>query len=250
MINYSRMKKYRNFNDVKSYERRSDYIDIDNIGFRKVLFESRHGLIWSGYIHGKKCIIKMVILSSGIHCIHDKCFKGRHHISKSKGKRYFKKNYDKPFSHKKFYNLKPMSFDEFIKEAYELNHFSNLGIGPYFYGHSIVNDDVVYGFLVMDKADTSVKNILLERNLTHREKKIIHKFTDMMHYKYNLTHGDFKPSNIGVFLDSRGKIKKCITYDCKKARHGSRFRYHHFKNYIKRDNNNYKKHETKNIDER
>lgn len=242
-------RKYKHF-DIKESIKKLDKVNVHKIELKELIFKSRHGLIFVAKFNNKKRIVKMMILTSKKHPNKNKYYYGKRHLKNLKDKNYFA-NSSNPFKHMHKYKLhnfkfKPVPFDEFIKEAYELDYFDSIDIGPKYDGYDILNKKVRYGFLVMDKVDTSVKNILLKRDLSKKETNKIYKFINKMHYKYNITHGDLKPSNIGVFLDKHGKIDKCVTYDCKKARHYNKMR----SKYSKMELRHYDRHVKKNLKER
>ena len=68
----------------------------------------------------------------------------------------------------------------------------------------------------MEKMDGSVKDVLLKRSLTTSEDNLIEALINKMHQK-GVTHGDLKPSNIGVFLND-GQIIECKVLDTQKVR--------------------------------
>lgn len=235
------LKRYKNYKDVRKYVKGSKKVKVNNIKFKKIISNKcTHGLICVGKIHNKICVIKVIILKSGIPHNEKKYYNDIDHLSKSKLKYLKKKNFRK---------LKPISYNELIKEAYELYYLNSIGVGLKFYGYNVLNNKKYYGFLVMGKAETTIKDILLKRRLASSEKKKIRKFINKMHDR-GVTHGDLKPSNIGVFLNEHGKIKRCVAFDCKKAKHNIYYKLHDFKKFIKDDIRHYKRHASKNKKER
>lgn len=185
-----------------------------------------YSIVWSGKYDNKKCVIKMIVIDSG----------------KTKGK-YFKENGSEPFLHKEFKDKKSLSPKEFKHEVDAYLKFDKLGIGPKIYASWIHKDyDVHYGMVVMERLDCSIKQILAKRELTHREHDIVNKLIEKLHHKYEIVHGDMKPSNIGVYLNEKGEIKECYFFDCQKVKYSKNYDTGTFKHLVTHDNYVYRDH--------
>ena len=175
---------------------------LNKINFEEILSrDTVHGLIWSGLYNDHPCVVKMIKLTSG--------------ELQTK-----KKNEKVPYHHQELVSKKPMTPQDFKKEVEALTSLSKHNLVPQVYGFSIENKkfDVHYGFIVIERVDCSVKDILVERRLDPEEIKIVEGVINQMHKV--ATHGDLKPSNIGVNLGEDGKIKKCLILDCQKVKSG------------------------------
>lgn len=208
---------------------------LKKIKFVEILSgKSVHGLIWTGVYNDKPCIIKMLLLKSG--------------RTPEKDKKYFKHNDKAPFYHEEFPKLRVKSKSSFLNEAKSYAKLSSLGLAPKIFAYWITktNDDIHYGFIVNQKVDGSAKDILLKRKFTSNENKLLNKFIADLHNKYEITHGDLKPSNIGVILDKEKFIKKCYVFDCGGVRYKKNLSTDEFKIRVKKDLNNYEEHIIKN----
>ena len=135
----------------------------------------------------------------------------------------------------------------FFKELDELINLGKLGIAPEVYSYGIhQSSDIHYGFIVMEKVDCSLKDIYLVRELHHSESKIIDDLIHELHEKYEIIHGDLKPSNIGVFLDKNGKVISGCFFDCQKIKHKKNCTEEQFKKLAYHEASNYSKHIIKN----
>lgn len=196
--------------------------------------QTTYGLIWNGTYKNKKCVVKMVKLELpwGF-------------TTKVLA------NDDKPFYHSEFTNKKSMTMESFLHEAKSLKHLSYLGLSPEFYKYVICdNFPIQYGFIIMQKVDSTVKDIILYRDLTKTELDLINKFRSEMHNKYRIIHGDFKPSNLGVFLDEDRHIKSLHVFDCQKIKYVDELSTSDAKRYIKKDGKHFDLHVKKNKKER
>lgn len=209
---------------------------MNRVIFKNILSnKTTYGLIWNGEYDNNDCVIKMIMLSSG-----------------SSKKKYFKKRDQKPFYHTYFVDKKPMTYNNFMHEVRSAQYLGKLGLAPTFYTYYVLNDKfpIHYGFIVTQKVDCSIKDIILRRNLTKNELLMTDDFRNKMHNKYGIIHGDFKPSNMGALLDSRGKIKKLYVFDCQKIKLIKNLSSSDAKYYVNRDTKTFKKHIIRNINER
>jgi len=185
-----------------------------------------YSIVWGGKYENKKCVLKMIVIDSG----------------KTK-KKYFEKNGEKPFLHKEFKDKKSLTPREFKHEVEAYLKFSKLGIGPEIYDYGIHKDyEVHYGIIVMERLDCSIKQLLIKRELTRHEHDIVDKLIDKLHHKYDMVHGDMKPSNIGVYLNDKGEIKECYFFDCQKVKYKKNYDSDSFKRLIYHDDVVYRDH--------
>lgn len=175
--------------------------------FDKILStETHYGCIWYGtYIkkmnQPKTCIIKMVLIDSP-------------HANPNA----FISNDEKPYYHKLFQGRKSMSTLAFEHEVNMIKTLSKTRLAPKLYTSYIETTKykTTYGFIVMEKMDKTVKDVLLKRDLSSKETNKILENIDLLH-KLDVCHGDCKPSNIGVKLKN-GEINKIRFLDLAKCR--------------------------------
>lgn len=200
---------------------------FDKIKFDKILSnDTVYGIVWTGSYEGRRCVIKMLVLTSG-----------------KTDSKYFTKNKTIPWIHSEFKDKKPMTKDAFKHEADSCKNLAGLGLAPKFYGYWI-NDqhDIHYGFIVLERLDCSIKQILLERDLKPHENKMVNNLIDKLHKKYGIVHGDMKPSNIGVYLDKNKEIKDCYFFDCQKVKYKKDLSRSEFHRRVERDETVYRQH--------
>ena len=222
-------KKKKNIDNDKELDMKI----LNKIFFEKIIsYSSKYAIIWQGIFEDKSCVIKMVLLNSG---------ETQNNRINSE---YFKSNDDDPFRHKDFYDKKPMSINSFKHEVDTLYKLHNLDLAPKIYGSWICNNlyPIHYGFIVMEKLDYTVKQIIQQRSLKDNEKNIIEKTFSKLHENHEMIHGDMKPGNIGVYLDSNNQIKKCLFLDCSKVKQKKDIGFHEFNRLIVKDWEVYKKH--------
>jgi len=201
----------------------------EEITFDKIISDDTvYSIVWEGTFKGKTCVIKMIKLDTGI-C--DTCAS------------IYECSNEEPYRHKDFKYKKPMSVDNFLEEIKMQKYLNDKGLAPKVYEHWTCNKyEVHYGFIVMEKLDCSLKQLIKKRSIGHDEEKIIFKMINQLH-SYKIIHGDLKPSNIGVNLDSNGKIIFCCFLDCQKVKRNC----YNINNYIKRDWHNYYEHKKNNM---
>lgn len=200
---------------------------LNKIKFDKIISDDTvYSIVWGGKYENKRCVVKMIVIDSG----------------KTKGK-YFKENDKAPFLHKEFRDKKSLSPHEFKHEVDAYLKFDKLGIGPKIYDYGIHKEyDIHYGIVVMERLDCSIKQILMERELNHKEHEIVDKLIDKMHNKHEIVHGDMKPSNIGVYLNEKGEIKECYFFDCQKVKYKKDYDSGTFKQLAEHDDRVYRDH--------
>ena len=231
-----------------------DCLDFNKIKFDKLLSNNTlHCLMWSGSYDGKECAIKMILFKDGLYYLPDKKkymdgFNNRK-VKSSVAKKYFVDG-EIPFLHTQFQECKAMSLQSFKNETENLSYLNKYKMTPKLYGYTIIQKGPFkYGFIIMDKVDCSVKQVLLNRSLTEEEEKNISKLIYKLHSN-NITHGDLKPSNIGVYLNSKGIINKCMFLDCPRVKQWENCDKQDLQRKIDNEMKYYKKHIKKNIDER
>ena len=228
---------------------------MDGLVFNSIVSDKTHyGVIWEGQYKGLDCIIKMVALDTGIH--YDKrhdCYRNHDsRISTSTAIKHFETNHKTqinnitiPFHHTKYIKRKAMSIDNFHHEISMLKSVNKIKLAPKLYHHWIDNKSykVHYGFIVMERMSSTVKDILLRRNLSSKELEYIQSKINKLR-RHNIKHGDLKPSNIGVNLDRSGYISSIRMIDWAKGG------YTDDKDKFDRDLRIFKLHVKKNISER
>lgn len=209
-----------------------------------------YGLIWIGKYEQQICVVKMIMLTTGIHFDKTERVYRRpdgKKLDETTADKYFNHNDAKPFLHVDFRHRRSMTPEAFTKEVDDLIGLDKLGIAPKVYGYGINRShEIHYGFIVMEKIDCSLKDIYLQRELTHSEDKLIRKLIDRLHDQFGIIHGDLKPSNIGVYLDKSGNIIDGCFFDCQKIKHKDKYTDSEFTKLADREANNYKKHIIKN----
>jgi hypothetical protein len=205
-----------------------------------------YGLIWTGkYLH-KDVVIKMIMLTTGIHF--DKNT-GKWHdgeqreLSEEEASPYFKVSDVKPYSHIDFMHRRSMTPLAFGNEVKSLIGLSDKGLAPKVHGFGFnVEHPIHYAFIIMERVPSSIKDILLTRKLTKSETATVYNMIDYLHNKCGILHGDLKPSNMGCWLDKSCKriIKVCF-FDCQKVAQGDP-KDEKFQARANREIDNFKKH--------
>lgn len=195
----------------------------EKLVFNEIISDKTHyGIIWNGRYKGTECVIKVVILDSGIHYDNRKneYNVGNKKITKGEALNNFKENNIKPYIHEKYKDRKAMSVEKFTYEVNMLYNMGKSGIAPKLYKYFIDNNsyEIHYGFIVMEKMHMSIKDILLKRDLNNDEMDEILRKIEKLH-KIGIKHGDLKASNICVDIDNKGKIKKIKIIDWAKAKY-------------------------------
>lgn len=186
-----------------------------------------YSIVWSGTYNGKSCAIKMILLETS-----DKT-------------NMPSKNDPIPFLHTEFQNRKLLTILKFQREIDNLKRYQSLGLTPSLYtSWTTKTKSLEYGFIVMEKLQFSLKDIVLSRSLHSNEKHIVDRFIHSLE-KHDLIHGDLKPANIGVVLDNKtGLICSCKMLDCQKTFHKSELllNSHHFKKTATKDRRHFRRH--------
>lgn len=197
--------------------------------------KTAYGLIWTGHYQQKPCVIKMIMLTTGIHYDKD------HNIYLDAmgnviTNRYFDHNNQKPFLHTEFKHRRSMTPDAFFSEVNELTHLGSIGMAPFVYGCGInQKHQVHYGFIVMSKVDTSLKDVCMRRRLTSDETQIVTNLVKTLHNVHGLLHGDLQTSNVGVYLNQKDHITQACFFDCQSISHRNQYKSERFNKLAKRE---------------
>lgn len=218
---------------------KTNHLDNNKIKLNDVLStKTIYGIIWNGIYDGNNCIIKIMLLDDSNNNTNN-----TNNINKIND---IDINILQYFTDKKL-----MDYDSFIREVQGLTNLDKVGLGPKFFGYSVQtdNDGNIYGFLVMEKIDCSLKDLFSKRNLNHDEITVIETAIRKLHTGYGIVHGDLKPSNIGIYLDNKHKVKKCVFFDCPKIKYEKDYDKKMFNELIEKDIKNYGKHILLNLKE-
>lgn len=225
--NTNLVEKYISQNIEKEEEEDSHYLILNDIISKNTVY----GIIWDGTIQDKSCIVKMVKLDSGI---------------TDSDNDIFSQCDNEPYNHTMFKNKKAMSIDYFNNEVKQLENLANLNMAPKLYKSWVCNKyDVHYGFIVMEKYDCSLKDIIIKRNLTLNERDSVNKMINKLH-NMEYIHGDLKPSNMGVKLSHKSIANVCFL-DCSKVKNIGDLSKHEQKKLIEKDKIFFERHEQQNL---
>jgi hypothetical protein len=216
----------------------------DKIKIGDLMSKNTHcGLIYEAeYEHRKPAVLKKMLLSTGLH-FHKHTshphFEFQHrHVSSREAHKFFRgatkdgAMFAKP--------RRVLSEERFENEVKALQALNKLDLAPAVYDswtdkttnrHKKLHAS--FGFIVMAKCDSTVQDILKQRELTARENEMVKKAIQRLHEKHYL-HGSLKPANTGVMLDDEQHINRVLFFDCAKTRkaHGSEL---HSKIHSERD---------------
>lgn len=199
---------------------------VSNFTFKRIISEDTiYGLIVEGYYNGVICVAKIVFLADNASLSFDSQTTRRLNLHVNMG-----------------HNKKVMKQEHFENEVKKNKLLDQLHLTPQFYGYEIVNG---CGFIVMEKLDCSLKDILLHRRLTHHERDIVEETINKLHEDY--IHGDLKPSNIGVKVNSNGRVVKSYILDLQKTKSRDEVK-GNFKDLVRKDWERFEKHEKKNLE--
>jgi len=209
-----------------------------HLTFEEVIFRrSAYGLIWGGHYKDYPCVTKMIMLTTGPH--YDKDYKVHRYddgkeMDEDIVEKYFGHNDEKPYYHKDFRHRRSVTPEVFLKELENLILLGKLKIAPEVYGYGVnISHGVHYGIIVMERADCSLKDIYLTRDLSIQEEQIIIDLVNLLHNTYEMIHGDLTPSNIGVYLSHEKKISNACFFDCQKIQHKSNYTQEEFQKLMK-----------------
>jgi serine/threonine protein kinase len=201
---------------------------------------SAYGLIWRVLYKGERCVMKMIMMSSGCH--YDKDKKVYKHadgslMSDSDVTRVFGHNDVSPYYHKDFQHRRSMSDEGLSREVKQLMDLGQKGLAPKVYGFMYSEIyPIHYGCVLMSEVDGSLKDVYVKRDLSDKEQHLVLKLLETLHEQYGLLHGDLKPSNVGVYKDINGLIDRVCFLDCQKIRKWSKH------DEVDRENRNFERH--------
>lgn len=220
---------------------------VEWLRYKSIISDKTHyGVIWKGLYVNERCVIKVVVLNTGIH--YDKrkgkYYEGENRISERSALKAFEHDDHAPFLHTRYKKKKAMDIDVFNHEVKMIREVGNLRLAPKLLDYWINNTSRIhYGIIVMERLDMTVKDILLHRDLTSSELDHIKRKISKLH-RHGIKHGDLKPSNIGVKCDNSGTIRKVKIIDWAKGE------YTRDKGLFDRDIRTFHIHIKKNIKER
>lgn len=207
--------------------------------------DSVYAIVWSTQFKDRPCVLKIVVLETGVHQQNGEYYKGKKKITSHAAKKYFDPA-DEPWNPSRFFKKKSLTVKKFEQEVSNLKTLAQIGLSPTIHAFGIMDKyDVHYGYIIMDKLDTSVKNLLLTRTLTTQEETLIHQSIDRLH-QAGYIHNDLKPSNIGVYL-LEGNISSCLFLDCQKVQGYSNSTSPAFRHLVKHDLDHYQRHVKRNL---
>lgn len=206
---------------------------LDSLQFESIISSTSHyGVVWKALYKGQPCAVKMVILTSGLHYDHEK----KRYRSGEHPEKRFAIDEQIPYLHTMYRERKAMTPKDFKYEVDMIKQIGRLNLAPRLFDVWIDNKRPMhYGFIVMEYFPETVKSILLKRDLTSDELKRVKQAIKDFHSK-GMCHRDMKPSNIGVTLDSQGKIDRVRFIDLAKAHEIKH------KDEIKRDLDTFERH--------
>lgn len=199
-----------------------------------------YGLIWNVIYKHRPCALKIVLLESEVHRSSNiKYYDGNKYT-------YSSQIYNRLFNSKDFVHKKSMNEKKLLNEVDNLMRLSKLMLSPKVHDFGIYKKyDMYYGFILMDKTDSSLKDILHYRNINKQEHGIICEKINKLH-NLGFIHNDLKPSNIGVYLDNSDLIYKCRIFDCSKVKFYDNIYSSKFKSCVEKDWRHYYEHVDKN----
>lgn len=220
--NFSKENTFQSANE----ENESQYLILNDIISRDTVY----GIVWDGTIQDRSCIVKMVKLDTG---------------ATNSDNDIFSQCDNEPYNHTMFKNKKAMSTDYFNHEVKQLEALADINMAPKLYKSWICEKyDVHYGFIVMEKYDCSLKDIIVKRKLSYDEESMVDKMIEKLH-NMGYVHGDLKPSNMGVRLSEKN-IRSLCFFDCSKVKKLDGFSEGDKKKLIQKDYTFFEKHKKQN----
>jgi hypothetical protein len=225
---------------------------FDRIQFGEILsHDTAYGIIWNGTFDQKTVVIKMIMLTSGIHYDKDKdrYFDGKgRHLSTEDAEVHMSHDDPKPWYHTLFKRRRSMTPDAFLTEVDNMLYLNRYQLSPQVFCYGIFDqtrNHLHYGFIVMEKLDCTIKNIFLRRGLTEVEMALVKEAINQLHCSANVVHLDMKPSNIGCNLKDN-LITQVKFIDLQKMKYQHKSDPTEFTKLIERDNLTFDHHTVKN----
>lgn len=193
----------------------------ESLQFKSIISDKTHyGVIWKGVYNNQSCIIKVVVLNTGIHYNkrNGKYYDGESKISERVALKAFAYDDGAPYLHTRYIKKKAMDVDVFNHEVKMIKSVGKLQLAPKLldYWTDKKTSRIHYGIIIMERLAMTVKDIILRRNLTSSELNYIQVKINTLH-GHGIKHGDLKPSNIGVNCDDSGKIRRVRIIDWAKG---------------------------------
>ena len=157
----------------------------------------------------KRVAVKQVLLRSGLHGRRGQFKRGDVPVSSELATKLFDDAKMTRWQGRSSYNVEKLK-----REARNCTMLHKHGLAPRMYASwSDRDSDIHFGYIVMERCDGTVKDVLMNRELEPSEQAKVDKFIELI-YQKGFSFGDLKPSNIGVYLDTSKRIKSCTLLDC------------------------------------
>ena len=189
---------------------------VSDLIFDTILSEGTYGIVWSATVATFSrpttvVAVKVVVLTAGVYYDRaEKCYRdGSRQNQECKSTCFNRVNKTPPFHHALYKKRKAMPIYEFLKEVEQQTQLASLGLGLKVYDSIITmepesadsvqgeSQKIIYGMIIMDIVDCSLKQVIIQRDLTAKEQAIIEDLKKRM-AEVGIIHGDFKPSNLGI----------------------------------------------------
>jgi tRNA A-37 threonylcarbamoyl transferase component Bud32 len=231
------------YNKIYRYtESMNDELQVDYI----ISENTHYGVIWVGRYKKTPCVVKIVLIDTGIH--YDRQYNSYLDndidISSRKAMTYFFDD-KKPYLQSKYIRRKSMSMRKFNHEVNMIRKMSIKRLAPKLLGSWVNNTSykIHYGIIIMEQMTCTLKDIILRRDLEKNERNRVLIKINTLH-NYGVTHGDLKPSNVGIICDRYDNIKHIRFIDWAKGE------YTNNTDLFTRDIRTFKNHIKKNIRDR
>jgi serine/threonine protein kinase len=160
---------------------------------------------------GSRVAVKQVLLDSGLH--YDRANKEYVADGKSWCSAHARKALEP-----RFHKRRCMPAERFTRECTKMHKLHKLGLAPKVFGFwTERRGPAHFGFLVAELCDGTVKDVITRRALSRSEHELILAVVSRFH-DLGYTHGDLKPSNIGVKLDEQDRVSSALLIDCATVR--------------------------------
>jgi hypothetical protein len=150
--------------------------------------QTHSGNVYNAHFKGQPVVVKKVLLSSGLHHTHHR-FRDKNgdQLLTSEAEKLFKSHRDGST----FLRRSSKSLSTFRKEGRNLRKMSRQ-LAPKVY-HTVIDQsgDIHFGYLVLEKCDSTLLELLLERDLNRHEERIVKRAINKLH-----DHGFGYPQSI------------------------------------------------------